>query len=104
MNTLGCEDVRLAETGSPSTTKPSSQTFEILGYYNMYNQMYKYHWRNDNNFSGGDAYRAIQEGAGKPSLQACHRLCQTPFGSRGEHVLKNISNDIGYYCKIEVIR
>ena len=39
-------------------------------------------------FSGGDPDRAIQEGAGKPSLQTCHRLCQTSFGSRGEHVPK----------------
>ena len=89
MNTLGYEGVRLAETGSHSTTKPSLQMYEILGITIQSNIQHTiYYWYNDNIFTGGDADRTIQEGAGKPSLQACHRLCQTPFGSRGEHVLK----------------
>ena len=85
--------VRRCEVGRNRVTLDNENFFtDVRNYWILqYNQMYIIHvlyYSCNDTFSGGDPDRAIQEGAGKPSLQTCHRLCQTSFGSRGEHVLK----------------
>ena len=78
-NTSEWDDARLEEIESPSTMKPSSQTwdnlFELMPMMNVGN----------GDSSGGDPDRAIQEGSGKPSLQVSYCLRQAALRGGGKY-------------------